>query len=65
MFRKEPATATPRTYSTAPALDPSVRIGEPFLFPCLSLLTPTDRATSRTAESSALLRLVRRPGVSG
>ena len=24
MFRKEPATATPRTYDTAPALDPSV-----------------------------------------
>ncbi len=24
MFRKEPATATPRTYSTAPAPDPSV-----------------------------------------
>ena len=29
MFRKEPVTATPRTYNTAPALDPSVPLGEP------------------------------------
>ncbi len=43
----------------------SVPLGEPFFSWGLSLLTPTDRATSPPAENGALLRLVRHGRVRG
>ncbi len=43
----------------------SVPLGEPFFSWGLSLLTPTDRATSPPARNGALLRLVRRGRVRG